>query len=40
MRSAIVTNWLDANPSLLMQETKCIDDNFPYKEFVLLGYAF
>ena len=40
MRSAIVTNWLDETQTdiLLMQETKCIDDNFPYKEFEQKGF--
>tara|TARA_B110000881_G_scaffold218003_1_gene236637 strand:- start:225 stop:1019 length:795 start_codon:yes stop_codon:yes gene_type:complete len=40
MRSAIVTNWLDKTQTdiLLMQETKCIDDNFPYKEFEQKGF--
>ena len=40
MRSTIVTNWLDESKTdiLLMQETKSIDENFPYKEFEDKGF--
>jgi len=40
MRSTIVTNWLDESQTdiLLMQETKSIDENFPYKEFEEKGF--
>ena len=40
MRSTIVTNWLDESKTdiLLMQETKSIDENFPYKEFEEKGF--
>jgi len=41
MRSTIVTNWLDESKTdiLLMQETKSIDENFPYKEFEDKGFS-
>ena len=40
MRSTIVTNWLDESQTdiLLMQETKSIDENFPFKEFEDKGF--
>ena len=40
MRSTIVTNWLDESKTdiLLMQETKSIDENFPFKEFEDKGF--
>ena len=40
MRSTIVTNWLVESKTdiLLMQETKSIDENFPFKEFEDKGF--
>ena len=40
MRSTIVTNWLDESQTdiLLMQETKSLDENFPFKEFEDKGF--
>ena len=35
-----VLTWLNENPLdvLLLQEIKCIDDNFPFSEFEKIGY--